>query len=351
MLCLPLWGERWLFRCLSRFGSVLLGEIDALGLEMPSICCVKSRRRFVVSSDVLVGVLRRRGVGEGDLEGEGRLRDVEGVGAVSRPGVRVISPFLVGLWPSFAKRVISGTSEKALKQVSSTLVVSGACRVELRRSRPAWNCEGVRLGVGSPRSKDFIRVKACGVVFSPLLNDFEGVFLGVLRIEGGGGGMRSESALPLRSSLSLFTVDGGAGDLEDLIDFIEPGVATFLGDALILVVVFSSSGTFSLSSMKSVKSIMSALSGDEGSLGVAAFSSIASNAMLPKDGLYCLLGLLLAASTSLTNGDEGGPSTSKALSSGACVICIDGESILCCSVYAEEVVGGRSVVVHGRIEI
>lgn len=190
-----------------------------------------------------------------------------------------------------------------------------------------------------------------GVVFSPLLNDCKGVFLGVLRIDGGGGGIGSESSLPLRSSLSLFTVDGGAGDLEDLADLIEPGVATFLGDALIsFVLLFSSPGTFSLSSIKSVKSMMSALSGDEGFWGVAAFSSIASNATLPKDGLYCLLGLLLAASTSLTKGEEGGPSMSNALSSATCVICIDGESILCCVVYVE-VVGGRGLVVHGRIQI
>lgn len=63
--------------------------------------------------------------------------------------------------------VISGISEKALKQVSSMLVVSGACNVEARRSRPAWNCEGVLLGVGSALSNDLPRASVRGVVFSP----------------------------------------------------------------------------------------------------------------------------------------------------------------------------------------
>ena len=81
----------------SKFGSVedLLGETDALGREIPSICWVKSSRRFVVSSEPLLGVRRLRGVGEGDRDDEDRrLRDV---GATSRPGVRVMSPRLVGL--------------------------------------------------------------------------------------------------------------------------------------------------------------------------------------------------------------------------------------------------------------
>ena len=68
----------------SRFGSVedLPGVIDALGREIPSICCVKSSNRFVVSSEPLFGVLRLRGVGEGDRDDEDRrLRDVEGVAA------------------------------------------------------------------------------------------------------------------------------------------------------------------------------------------------------------------------------------------------------------------------------
>jgi hypothetical protein len=83
----------------NRLGSVadLLGECDAWGRVMPSICCVKSRSRFVVSSEPLFGVRRLRGVGEGDREDDRRLREVEGVGPASRPGVRVMSPRLVGL--------------------------------------------------------------------------------------------------------------------------------------------------------------------------------------------------------------------------------------------------------------
>lgn len=83
----------------SKFGSVddLLGEIEALGREMPSICWVKSSSRFVVSSEPLFGVRRLRGVGEGERDEDKRLREVEGVGAASWPGVRVISPCLVGL--------------------------------------------------------------------------------------------------------------------------------------------------------------------------------------------------------------------------------------------------------------
>ena len=202
---------------------------------MPSICCVKSSSRFVVSSEPLFGVRRLRGVGEGDLDDDRRLREVEGGGAVSRPGVRVMSPRLVGLWPSFAKMVISGISEKVLKHVSSTLLVSGPCIVDARRSRPAWNSEGVLAGVGSARSKDLRRVAVRGVALSPLRIDWRGVFLGVLlgvlRAEGVGGCMTSESALPL---LSSFPVSTGAGDL---IDLTEPGVVIFWGDRSSLVAV------------------------------------------------------------------------------------------------------------------
>jgi hypothetical protein len=64
--------------------------------------------------------------------------------------------------------------------------------------------------------------------------------------------------------------------------------------------------------------------------------------MSPKDGLCCLLGLLLPASISLWKGDEGGPSTLKVLSSIGLLICIDGDSIVwgggCCVV----VVSGRA---------
>lgn len=141
--------------------------------------------------------------------------------------------------------------------------------------------------------------------------------------------MRSESALPLRCSIMLSSTTDFAGDFEDLVVLTDPGLSVFFGDMLIFVAVASSCGTFSLSSMKSVKSITDALSGDSAFGCAAASSSMDSNATLLKDGLYCLLGLRLLASTSLWKGDEGGPSTSNALSSIGCVICIDGDSMLC----------------------
>lgn len=76
------------------------------------------RKLVVPSALAWPGVFCLRGVGEGDREGEGRLRVERGVVA-SRAGVR--RPVFVGLWPSLAKRVISGISEKVLKQVSSML--------------------------------------------------------------------------------------------------------------------------------------------------------------------------------------------------------------------------------------
>lgn len=85
---------------------------------------------------------------------------------------------------------------------------------------------------------------------------FFGVLLGVFRAEGVGGGMRSESALPLLSSM-LLTERAG-----DLADFTDPGVVIFFGEMPIFVAVGSSCGTFSLSSMKSVKSMKDALSGE-----------------------------------------------------------------------------------------
>jgi hypothetical protein len=275
---------------------------------MPSICCVKSRSRFVVSSEPLFGVRRLRGVGEGDLDDDRRLREVEGA---SRPGVRV------------ANMVISGISEKVLKHVSSTLVVSGPCIVDARRSRPAWNNEGVLAGVGSARSKDLPRVAVRGVVCADCRGVFLGVLLGVLRAEGVGGGMISESALPLLGSVPFSTIAG------DLIDLTDPGVVIFLGERSNLVTVACSWGAFSLSSMMSVKSMIEASSARYAFCGVATSSSIGPSAMLPSDGLCCLLGLLVLASISLWKGDDGGPSTLNMLSSTGWLACIDGDSIVC----------------------
>ena len=95
-------------------------------------------RKLVVPSWFGAGVFCLRGVGDGEREREGRLRVVRGVAcAVLPPGVRRVSPRLVGDWPILAKAVISGISEKALKQVSSILVVSGCCCTDSRKSSPA----------------------------------------------------------------------------------------------------------------------------------------------------------------------------------------------------------------------
>jgi hypothetical protein len=220
--------------------------------------------------------------------------------------------------------VISGISEKVLKHVSSTLVVSGPCIVDARKSRPAWNNEGVLAGVGSARSKDLPRVAVRGVECSDCTVFLLGVLLGVLRAEGVGGGMISESALPLLGSVPFSTI---AGDLTDLI---EPGVVIFLGERSSLVTVVGSCGTFSLSSMKSVKSMIEASSAGYDFCGVATSSSIAPSATLPSDGLCCLLGLLLLASISLWKGDDGGPSMLNTLSSTVWLACIDGDSMIVC---------------------
>jgi hypothetical protein len=233
-----------------------------------------------------------------------------------------MSARLVGLWPSFAKIVISGISEKVLKQVSSTFVESGPCIIDARKSRPAWNNEGVLAGVGSVLSNDLPRVAVRGVVCADCKGVFLGVLLGVLRAEGVGGGMISESALALLSSGPFSTI---AGDLADLI---EPGVVIFLGEKSSLVAVGCFWGTFSLSSMKSVKSIIEASSGGYVFCGVDTSSWIAPSAMFPSDGLCCLLGLLLLASISLWKGDDGGPSMLNTLSSTGWLACIDGDSIV-----------------------
>jgi hypothetical protein len=58
------------------------------------------------------GVFIRRGVGDGERDGDGRFR------LDSCLGVRMS---LVALCPSLAKSVISGISENVLKHVSSTV--------------------------------------------------------------------------------------------------------------------------------------------------------------------------------------------------------------------------------------
>jgi hypothetical protein len=138
-------GERWLWMNCSRLDSVcdLVGE-PCLNVGI-SICCVKSMRKLVVvlSSFEVAGVFNFLGVGEGEREGDERLRDVRGVGSACLPGVRD----LLGLWRSCAKTVMSGISEKVLAQVSSAYVCSSDGIIALRISRPAWNADAFSDGV------------------------------------------------------------------------------------------------------------------------------------------------------------------------------------------------------------
>lgn len=185
------------------------------------------RKLVVPSWFAAAGVFCRLGVGDGEREGDERLRDVRGVASTLPRGVRCISPRFVGLWPSFAKTVMSGISEKALKHVSSTLFVSSGGIIALRMSRPAWNsdafCDGVRWKV-VPRLRDLGVVAPLLLLL--LLSD---VFIGdadTLRVDGGG--MRLASLL-----LRLWLLD----------DRVRSGVDCFFGDSIPI-----SCGMFSLSS-------------------------------------------------------------------------------------------------------
>ncbi len=134
MLCFA--GDlRWLWMYCSKFDSVcdFVGEPCLNGGT--SICCVKSIKKLVVvlSSFAVAGVFNLLGVGDGEREGDERLRDVRGVGSICLPGVRL----LVGLCRSCAKVVISGISEKVLAHVSSAYVCSSGGIIALRKSRPA----------------------------------------------------------------------------------------------------------------------------------------------------------------------------------------------------------------------
>ena len=75
----------------SRFDSVadFAGEPVGLKLLVPSICCVKSMRKLVVSSRLTdpAGVFCLLGVGDGERDDEGRFRDVRGVAAFLPLGV------------------------------------------------------------------------------------------------------------------------------------------------------------------------------------------------------------------------------------------------------------------------
>ena len=178
--------------------------------------------------------------------------------------------------------------------------------MELRRSSPAWKADAFCAGV---RSKELPRLSDLGVV-AALLRGWSGVFLGepdALRVDGGG--MRTASSL-------LLTFSFVAG--------VCSGVDGFLGDANILasVAVASCCPTFSLSSSYMFCTSMTCAFGNIST----ATGPVSSSAMLTAiEGFRCLLALLLAVSTSVTNGELGGPSKSIMLGSTSCA---EGESIL-----------------------
>lgn len=168
----------------------------------------------------------------------------------------------------------------------------------LRISRPSWNADAFSEGV---RWYELPRLRDCGVV-APLLFAFNGDFLGepeTLRADGGG----IISLLLRRCRLEL----GREWD-----------------DAAL----FARSGTFSLSS----STICMSTALDLNRVSVVATVSVRSSTMLPfNDGAHCLLGLLLRVSTSVTNGELGGPSMSNMLCSTSWA---DGDSMVCvCRVW------------------
>lgn len=200
------------------------------------------------------GVFCLRGVGDGERDGDERFLEGRGVACVfSVPGVRERSPRLVGLCPSFAHKVISGTSEKALKHVSSMVLDSCACVCEARRSRPACSedvaCEVVVIiSTRSTEVDELPRLCSGRGVLAALRDGFRGdLLLGVRRVEGGG--IKSESLLPLR-----FSVPGTGGHEPVPIAVpvcLSSGVAGLCDDGTRLCVLRAGAGVFSLSSVQS----------------------------------------------------------------------------------------------------
>ena len=133
--------------------------------------------------------------------------------------------------------------------------------------------------------------------------------------------MRFESTLSLRSVSGATTgsgevafvgmrcgVLGFSGDMRC-------GVRAFSGDTRILFRVAvgdcKSCGTFSLSSNRSIIGGKAALFGVATSIG----TDISSTMSLKGSAFHCLLAVLLCVSTSVTNGELGGPSQSMKLAS------------------------------------
>ena len=123
--------------------------------------------------------------------------------------------------------------------------------------------------------------------------------------------MRFESTLSLRSISSTATgsgVLGFSGDTRcDVLGFSGEAMTFFgvaVGDCM-------SIGTFSLSSNRSVIGANVALFG----VVTSTDTAISSTMSLKGSAFHCLLAVLLCVSTSVTNGELGGPSQSMKLAS------------------------------------
>lgn len=195
---------------------------------------------------------------------------------------------------------MSGTSEKALKHVSSMPEFSSTCMYccVVRTSKLSLE-DRVVVRVNSD-SKEFFRAVADARGVCPLAalrEGFNGDRLGVwaLRVDGGGG-IRSESALPLRAAFTLpaRTRDIGGDSGKALRSGGVAGLAIFC-----VVMLLLSCGRFSLSSMQSSKF---------GFLGVAKMSMVCcccccSSFVSMGGASNVLLTSLLSAS--VQNGDDG----------------------------------------------
>lgn len=191
---------------------------------------------------------------------------------------------------------MSGTSEKALKHVSSmpelspTCVVYCWCCCVVRDSKlPLEDLLVVRVSSDSKESLrvlDGIAARGVCALLAALREAFNGDRLGVCALRVDGGGIRSESVLPLRAS----DIGGDSGRA------LRSGGVAGLNFCCFCIVLFSSlCGKFSLSSITS---------SNFGFIGVANRSMVCwSSSVLVTGASHVLLTSLLSAS--VTNGELG----------------------------------------------